>query len=53
MASDKSRKITVNIIRIAVLCIAAVFLYIGIKNGDPAFVLKKAAAICLECIGIG
>lgn len=37
----------------AVLLLAIVALGIGIYRGDMLAVLKKAAAICMECIGIG
>ena len=36
-----------------VLVLALVALGIGIYRGDLLVVLKKAAAICMECIGIG
>ena len=35
------------------LGIALLSLIYGIMNGDMLDVLKKAAMICLECIGIG
>ena len=38
---------------ILLLAAAAVFLMFGIYRGEAETVLRKAAAICLECIGIG
>ncbi|HMM05639.1 MAG TPA: CD1871A family CXXC motif-containing protein [Clostridiales bacterium] len=35
------------------LVIAAAFLLYGVARGETLVVLKKAAHICLECIGIG
>ncbi len=35
------------------LVLAAVLTVIGITQGQPAQVLTKAAAICLECVGLG
>ncbi len=44
-------------VRIAVLTVLAVlgtvFLLFGIFGGQALTVLRKAAKICLECIGIG
>jgi hypothetical protein len=38
---------------IAALAIGISFMGIGGYRGEVATVMKKAAAICLECIGIG
>ncbi len=40
-------------VRIALFACAAVFIVVGIVNGGMADVLKKAVAICAECIGLG
>ena len=36
-----------------ILVLAVAFMAIGICHGDMVSVLRKAAAICLECCGIG
>jgi hypothetical protein len=33
------------------LCLAA--MAVGYFAGDPSLILRKAATICLECIGVG
>jgi hypothetical protein len=38
---------------IGVLLIGVMFLAVGIWRGEPAIVLDKAVALCMECIGIG
>lgn len=43
----------VNLVRIGVLLLAAVFLILGICRGEHMDVYGKAVRICLECIGIG
>lgn len=40
-------------IRIGVLALAALLIVLGIFNGGVDDVLKKAIAICTECIGLG
>ena len=40
-------------IKYVVLIIAIAMLVGGIVNGEMAVVLRKAVAICMECIGIG
>ena len=42
-----------NAAKYIILAVAVGLLVYGIINGDPARVLSKAAAVCLECIGIG
>lgn len=36
-----------------ILCIAAIFIVVGIVRQEQNIVLQKAVNICLECIGIG
>ena len=43
----------VHIIRAAVLAAALCFIILGVHRGEVELVLRKAARICLECIGIG
>jgi hypothetical protein len=38
---------------LVLLAVALSFIIIGIAQGDFMDTLHKAAAICLECIGIG
>lgn len=40
-------------VRIAVGCLALVFVVCGIVNGNMARILQKAINICTECIGLG
>ncbi len=47
--SDKQR----NLIAIAILIIAAVCLIFGITRGEPVAIMRKAIALCMECIGLG
>ena len=43
----------VTIARIAILCLGAVFIILGVMNGGSRDVLIKAINICTECIGLG
>lgn len=45
--------VTLYGIRIVIAVIAVIFVVIGILNGGAEDVLKKAIAICTECIGLG
>ncbi len=38
---------------VAVFCLGAVLLTLGIVRGEAQTVLQKAVIICMECIGIG
>lgn len=40
-------------LKYVVLLLALGFIVFGVYRGEAAVVLKKAAAICLECCGIG
>jgi len=40
-------------IRIALAVVAVIFIVVGVVNGGAEDVLKKAIAICTECIGLG
>jgi len=42
-----------NILRIFILAFAAISIIYGVVRGETEAVLRKAASICLECIGIG
>ncbi|MEA5059049.1 hypothetical protein SDC9_120761 [bioreactor metagenome] len=44
---------TIPVVRAAILVAALVFIAIGILREEHLIVLKKAIAICLECIGVG
>ena len=48
-----SHHFALSAIRIFVVIIAVAFLMLGIFNGGAEDVLKKAIAICTECIGLG
>ena len=43
----------IDIVRITVFAVAAVFIILGITNGGMSDVLEKAIKICTECIGLG
>lgn len=40
-------------IKYAVLALGILFVLLGLWRGESRIVFQKAAAICLECIGIG
>ena len=44
---------SMNVVRIAMLAIAAALILLGIFNGGMRDVLGKAIKICTECIGLG
>ena len=40
-------------LKFVLLALAVLMMAYGILRGEAAVVLKKATAVCLECIGIG
>lgn len=40
-------------LRWILLCLAVVFILLGMYRGETLDVLRKAVNICMECIGIG
>jgi hypothetical protein len=42
-----------NILRIIILTMAILLIVIGIMSGELSQIFNKAAAVCMECIGIG
>ncbi|MBR0134601.1 MAG: hypothetical protein IJM18_00240 [Clostridia bacterium] len=49
----KTDKLMRYLIPGVVLLVGLGFMLFGIKDGEAAAVIKKAVAICMECIGIG
>lgn len=50
---QKWRRVILIAARAGIVLIAVTFIIMGIFNGGAADVLKKAIAICTECIGLG
>lgn len=51
---SKYRKKSMGIfMRWILLCLAIVFILLGMYRGETQDVLRKAVNICMECIGIG
>jgi len=46
-------KVKTKIVQAAVICVAILFIVLGIIRGEHNVVLSKAIRICLTCIGIG
>lgn len=53
MESKARRETGMMLLRIGLLCLAALFIVLGLSRGEAAIVLKKAVNLCLECIGLG
>ena len=51
--TEPKRCMRLSWIRIAVVSVAAILIIVGVTNGGAEDVLKKAIAICTECIGLG
>lgn len=51
--AERKKRYLVAGIRAALLVVGIVFVIVGTANGGMADVLKKAIAICTECIGLG
>lgn len=48
---SKGRKLAM--LRLSVVVLALVLIAVGVAQGEMQMVFSKAAAICLECIGLG
>ncbi len=46
-------KITRYIVPALIILVGAAFIIVGVSDGEAGSVLRKAVAICMECIGIG
>ncbi|MGI5977081.1 MAG: CD1871A family CXXC motif-containing protein [Candidatus Limivicinus sp.] len=43
----------INIKPLLLAAVAVIMIYAGVRRGEMKTVRTKAAAICMECIGIG
>ncbi len=50
---EREKTLARHVAKIAVIILSAVFITLGIINGDLNSVISKAVAICTECIGLG
>ncbi len=50
--TDRNEKLK-NLISGMLLSLSAAFVYYGVRRDEIMIVLRKAAMVCLECIGIG
>ena len=54
LALKQARKVLKeNMPTLLILALAGVFLLIGIGRGEGQTVYRKAANLCMECIGLG
>jgi hypothetical protein len=53
LLNEKTKNISINVIRIAVGVTAITFIILGVCNGGMKDVFIKAINICTECIGLG
>lgn len=44
---------TRNILTVLLLVLSVTMIVMGVLIGEPSVVFKKAANVCMECIGIG
>jgi hypothetical protein len=42
-----------KIARVVIFALGVILIALGIAQGEPFEIMRKAVTICLECIGIG
>lgn len=49
----RNELLIINLVRLAIIIIAVIFIVVGVTAGGPQRVYQKAINICTECIGLG
>lgn len=50
---EKESKVWRYMIPALIILVGVVFIVIGVTDGEAGAVIRKAVAICMECIGLG